>query len=175
MLNSKLLNNIIMCLCINLTSRRMIFQSNWTSFERRKSPLSCLCSLLKCWLTHTPACLFLILSAEMKDRSGTKDQLRAFCFSHPNLLLYFYSSRICGISPLWETTQQLGPLCHLSTASGGAQKEPGAVAEQQFQFEYSYLTLQTTVDTSKPCVRQNDVKLSIIKPLFSHTPEMSCS
>lgn len=125
--------------------------------------------------THTPACLFLILSAEMKDRSGTKDQLRAFCFSHPNLLLYFYSSRICGISPLWETTQQLGPLCHLSTASGGAQKEPGAVAEQQFQFEYSYLTLQTTVDTSKPCVRQNDVKLSIIKPLFSHTPEMSCS
>lgn len=125
--------------------------------------------------THTPACLFLILSAEMKDRSGTKDQLRAFCFSHPNLLLYFYISRICGISPLWETTQQLGPLCHLSPASGGAQKEPGAVAEQQFQFEYSYLTLQTTVDTSKPCVRQNDVKLSIIKPLFSHTPEMSCS
>ena len=67
-----------------------------------------------------------------------------------------------GSPPGWGIPA-LGPLCQLSTASAEAQEERGAVAEQQF--EYSYLTLQTTEDTLRPRVRQNDIKLSVILDL----------
>lgn len=121
--------------------------------------------------THTLDCLFLILPAEMKNKSGTKDQLCSFCFLHPNLLLYFCIHRVCVISSRERQLSSSVP----SAISALPVEKPrrSRVAEQQF--EYPYLTLQTTEDTSEPCVRQNAIKVSIIKPLFSCTPEVSSS
>lgn len=174
MFNSLLLNNIIKCLCIYLAERHMIFQSNWTSFEGRKSPVLCLHSLFFLMLvnTRTLDCLFLILPAEMKSKSGTKDQLCAFCFPHPNLLLYFCIHRVCVISSRERHLSSSVPSA-ISALPLEKPRRSRAVAEQQF--EYPYLTLQTTEDTSEPCVRQNAIKVSIIKALFSCTPEMSSS
>lgn len=173
MFNSLLLNNIIKCLCIYLALRHVIFQSNWTSFERRKGPVPCPHSLFLMLVnTHTLDCLFLILPAEMKSKSGTKDQFCAFCISHPNLLLYFCVHRVCVMSSHERRLSSSVPSA-ISALPLEKPRRSRAVAEQQF--EYPYLTLQTTEDTSEPCVRQNAIKVSIIKPLFSCTPEMSSS
>lgn len=91
MLNSKLLNNIIMCLCIYLALRRVIFQSNWTSFERRKSPLPCLYSLFLLLVnTLTVACLFLILPRNEKQIWEKKIGYVLFAF-HTQISCFIFS------------------------------------------------------------------------------------
>lgn len=163
-----------MCLCIYLASRCMIFQSHWTSFERRKRPSPCLCSLLKMLVNiHTLACLFLILPAEMKNKSGTKVRLRAFCFSHPNLLLYFFTHRICGISPCERQLSSSVP----SAISALPAEKPRRSAEQWLS---SNLNIHIWLFKQQKILQnhvwdKNDIKLSIIKSLFSCTPEMSSS
>lgn len=146
MFNSLLINNIIKCLYIYLALRHMIFQSNWTSFERKKSPVLCLHSLFFLMLVNTGRldCLFLILPAEMKSESGTKDQLCAFCFPHPNILLYFCIHRVCVIS---SHERQLSSSVPTAISALPVEKPRRSRAVAEKEFEYPYLTLQTTEDT----------------------------
>lgn len=140
MFNSKLLNNIIMCLCIYLASRRMIFQSNWTSFERRKSPLPCLYSLfLMAVDTHTLTRLFLILPAEMKINLGWKISYVLFAF-HTQISCFIFSPiGSAGSPPVRGNSAARSPLPsqHCQRRSSGGAQSSGWAAVWIFIFNSS--------------------------------------
>lgn len=115
----------------------MIFQSNWTTFESKKSPLQFMYSLFGSCLVHIcwPS-FFSSFQLKWKVKSAMKDWLHAFCFSHTNLLLYFFTHRSWGISSCQRHLRSPGPSA-ISPGSAEAEKESRAVAEQQLNIQIS--------------------------------------